>query len=152
MQGLYRLYHLRFTSDGQQSRRMVGRFLIYNGHIRILEDHHGSLHELLGSGELTTQTIERLNSMKRSGYWELIHEDDLNQGNHPEHVPDLDMGPEQPTPEATFTVSGSSLPAPQHLEVWPDVCVLDGKNLTKEEVEVLMSAIEMGKLTLTPHQ
>ncbi len=152
MQGLYRLYTLKFTADGQQSRRMVGRFLIYNGHIRLLEDHLGSLHHLLGSGELTTQVIERLESMKRSGYWELIHEDDLNQANHPEHVPDLDMGPQAGVPEATFSVTDPAAASTKHLEIWPDIVVLDGKNISKEEVEVLMSRVESGKLILTPHQ
>ncbi len=152
MEGIYRLYSLRFTADGQQTKRMVGRFLVHNGNLRFLEDHSGYLHRMFTPGEVTPQTIDRLHSIKQNGYWDLIHEDALHAGEHPEHVPDLDTGDQTATPEATFTVSGKDLPAPQHLEVWSGCCVLDGKKLSDSEVEILMSRVELGKLTLTPHQ
>ncbi len=152
MEGIYRLYSLTFTEDGQQMRHLDGRFLIHNGYLRILEDSGGNLHKFLPPGEMTPLVTERLDRVRRSGYYELLHEDALHSGVHPDHVPELDFGDADAHPEATFTVSGPSLPAPQHLEVWQDSVILDGKKMSDDEVKVLMSAVELKKLVLTPHQ
>lgn len=148
MDGVYRLIVHRFDDAGARHDRLAGRFVIENGMLTILDDYMGKLHQLFPVGLVTARTKQRIASVDRSGYMQLVREDHVNEGEHPEHVNELDLGELQP--EATFMLVGEGIPAPQLVEVWSNAVMVAGKRLSDLEARDLMDKVEAGKLILTP--
>lgn len=148
MEGVYRLLASRFDDAGHRHERMVGRFMVHQGILLHLEDHSGALHELFPSGLITHRTQVRMDTIARSGHYRLLHEDDINQGVHPQHVQALDLG--RTEPDSTFTLNGQGMPVPQIVEVWGDVVEVAGKRLSDDELHQIMSSVRDGTLILSP--
>jgi hypothetical protein len=148
MEGVYRLIVHRFDGQGQQHDRTAGRFLIHQNVLVHLEDHSGNLEHWFPQGVLTARTTARLQDIGRSGYYELLHEDHVNEGHHPDRVEEMELGPVQP--EAVFTLNGEGLPAPELVEVWADAIEVGGRRLGDREAADLMDKVRAGTLVLTP--
>lgn len=148
MDGIYRVYAHRFDEAGQRHDRIMGRFAIEQGLLLILEDHYGKLHHLFPQGLITARTKKRMENLERSGYHQIVREDHVNQGHHPEHARDMDLG--EMEPEARFMVSGEGVHAPQLLEIWSGAVVLAGRRLSDMETRELMNGVHAGKLILSP--
>lgn len=93
-EGIYRLYR-RYTDDkAQTQRRLVARFVLYGESLTTLEDHDGVVESLAPDGHVNSRTIQHLHSMGASPYWELVHEDAVQAGEHPDLLPEnQDGGP-----------------------------------------------------------
>lgn len=144
MDGVYRIYARK--PDGY--RRLMGRLAITDGLVHHLEDHHGSLEGIFPEGPVSPRTAQRLHSFSHSPYYEIVDEENINAGHHTEDIPDLEIG--DVTPEATFTLAGEGLAAPQLVEVWHGAVVVAGRKLSEGDVHELMGKVRDGTLILTP--
>jgi hypothetical protein len=65
---------------------MVGRFMVQDGNLRILEDHQGILKNSLTNGPVGHNAAQ-LEAMQHSGYLKIVTESDIAQGHHIDLVP-----------------------------------------------------------------
>lgn len=100
-EGIYRLYRLYVDDRGQTQRRMLGRFVLYGEMLTTLEDHDGVVEGLAPDGRVTGDVLARLKNISSSPYWELIHEEEIQGGEHEHLLPEVEeAGPEAwPTQE-----------------------------------------------------
>jgi len=144
MEGFYRLFGLSYT-QGQLQRRYLGRFAIHNGHLQVLESRGQTLHEMLPDGEVDETLQHRLQNMAQSPYFQLINEQSLHEGHYPDLIPEMDLGEGQPDAIYSLQEPGQT---PQHLEIWGETAILDGRRLTPHELDALMARVEAGKYML----
>jgi hypothetical protein len=93
--GIWLLYR-KLQGEKGETHRLMGRFAIHGGDLTIMEDHDGALEGMFPSGPVTGRELRRMQSMEngQSAYWELVKEDDLNQGKRADLVPELELGSE----------------------------------------------------------
>ncbi|WNM70323.1 hypothetical protein [Myxococcus phage Mx1] len=147
MDGIYRIYKLRHTEDGQTHRKLAARLFIHEGQVHHLEDHH-DMDRMFPEGPFTPQLQRRMRQLASSGYHQVVDEAHIAQGHHPELVEQLDIGPIQA--EHRFLMTGANLPNPQLVELWDHAVVLDGRRLEDDEAHQLLQEVAVGRLTLTP--
>lgn len=145
--GLYRIYKLRFDETQQKHKRLIGRLLIHQGALWHLED-HDQIHELFPEGQISAQTARRFDQFKHSGYFQVVNEEDLHAGYHPEHVEELDLG--EIKAEAKFIMTGDGLAKPSIVELWDHVVVVDGHRLDDSEAQQLLHEVQAGRIVLSP--
>jgi hypothetical protein len=145
--GLYRIYKMRFDEAKQKHVRLVGRIMIHERTLHHLED-HGQIHELLPEGEITAVTARRWGQLQNSGYYQVVDENDLHAGEHPEHVEDLDLG--EIKAEAKFIMTGDGLAKPSLVELWDHAVMVDGHRLDDSEAQQLLHEVQAGRVVLTP--
>ena len=88
-EGIYRLYRNYAGKDGRLQRRLVGRFILYGNTLNDLEDHDGVLESLAPDHRVSAETLARLRSMQQSPYWDLVHEEEVQSGEHPDLLPEM---------------------------------------------------------------
>jgi hypothetical protein len=71
-------------------RRYMGRFLVHNGQLLILEDHHGMLKQHFRDGPLVGQNEQAIEDLSRSGFIELANEGNVQEGKQ------MDLSSNQP--------------------------------------------------------
>lgn len=143
--GFYKLFALNWGADGKRSQRLLSRFMIQKGNIRHLEDHFGTMPNMLPEGPITYNTLDRLKSLETSAYFHLIHEDDVNEGHHPEHIEPMDLGLTEPEQRFALNMNGKFYA----LEVWPEVVTMDGHKLSDQQLAEIMDKVKEGAYTLT---
>ena len=146
--GTYQLFALSWGHDGAEHSRLLSRFDINKGCIQHIEDHMGHADQLLPEGPIDYRTLGRLEQLKQSGYYKLVHEDDISACHHPELVQPMDFG--EITPEKKFILTGVDYPAGQLVEVWGEAVTLAGRTLSEQELRELMDKVKDGSATLTP--
>jgi hypothetical protein len=97
--GIYQLYQLIHHDDGRQDRRLVGKFYVYNAQLKILEDHDNILHEEISQGPLNQWKLMWMEKKATSPYWQLIREEDVEQGYHQDEAPELRLMPDPWVPK-----------------------------------------------------
>ena len=85
--GIYRLYRVIPEDHQKLEFRLVGVFAIVAGSCHIMEDHDGILEDMVPRGKLTGDTLRRLTYLQQSGYWRLVHENDIESGHHADLLP-----------------------------------------------------------------
>src|SRR4051812_6172309 len=100
--GSYRIYHIYHT-NGKHESQLVGRFVIQNGEFHVLEDHDKLMSDSLPDGPMDYAHEKFLWSLQHSGYYRIVHEDEINEGHHQGLVEDLDIGPTEPDAEYILT-------------------------------------------------
>jgi hypothetical protein len=92
--GIWLLYKKTFDQEKGEQSQLVGRFVIHGGHLSVLEDHGGVVEGIFPGGPVTGQELRRMQSIEngQSAYWDLVREDDLNEGKRADLVPELDLG------------------------------------------------------------
>lgn len=144
--GVYRIYAL---SHGEKlNRRLMGRVALVDGYLHQLEDHFGTLDAALPNGQMTEAATRCLQGMAHSPYYQVVNEEHINDGHHPQDIPDLDVG--QMAPESCFMLAGEGLAAPQLVEIWGDAVVVAGRRLSESDLHELMGKVREGLLHLTP--
>jgi hypothetical protein len=131
---------------GKPQERQIGRFTIKNGQFFILEDYDGILEEMLPEGPFSDLHQRALSSLFHSAYFKLVDEKKVNQGEHEDLVPDLDIGNTKPESEAMLSYPDQE---PQMIEIFGDKMVMDGQVLSEEAVKKLMDDVRSGEATLT---
>lgn len=91
-EGIYRLYRNYVDEKAQTQRRQVARFVLYGESISALEDHDGMVEQLAPDGKVTSNILQRLALMQHSPYWSLVHEDDIQSGEHSDLLPEMNDG------------------------------------------------------------
>lgn len=100
--GIWLVYRKVQDEERGESHRLMGRFVIHGGNITVMEDHGGIIEDMFPAGPMTGRELRRMKAMEngQSAYWELVREDDLNQGKRMDLVPELELGAESwPRPE-----------------------------------------------------
>ena len=94
--GVWLVYRKTADEEKGVSSHLVGRFVIHGGTIAILEDRDGIVEDMFPPGPMTSRELRRMQSMEegQSAYWDLVREDDLNQGKRADLVPEVDLGSE----------------------------------------------------------
>lgn len=94
--GIYLLYRNTHSPDHGHERRLVGRFALVANDIVIAEDHDGIVKRIFPPGPLDGRTLRRMEHMSdgNSPYWLLVMEQDVQQGEHPDLVEELKLGPD----------------------------------------------------------
>jgi hypothetical protein len=99
-EGIYRLYRNYVSEKAETQRRQVARFVLYGDSLTALEDHDGLVEQLAPNGKVTANILQRLKLMEHSPYWSLVHEQDVQGGEHEDMLPEMGVGPtEWPMPE-----------------------------------------------------
>lgn len=94
--GVWLVYRRSHDSEKGSESNPVGRFVIHGGHLTVMEDRDGVVEGMFPNGPITGLELRRMQSMEngQSAYWELVREDDLNQGKRADLVPEMDLGAE----------------------------------------------------------
>jgi hypothetical protein len=82
--GIYRLYRRHVDDHEKTEQRLVGVFAIVNHRVHIMEDHGGIMEDMVPPGPLDESVLYRLFMLSRNPYWRLVHENDIQAGNHPD--------------------------------------------------------------------
>ena len=160
---------------GHHEQMLLGRFLIENGKLRILEDHQGLLGSMLHQG-LVGPNVRALNSLAQSGYTKVVPESELVQGHHIDRIPqgnpsaEGEIHPQSPptytapeahelieeapkefgmsTPPAIFDYQDGTMKQPQILELNGDKVLMNGRELGKDVVDRILYKVKSGLATL----
>lgn len=128
-------------------RALAGRFSVEGHEIEHLEDHFGHLKEAVPEGPLTHAHVRALANLMASGYYELLHEDDLEGGKHPELVPEF---PLHYGAVPTYQIKGGDLSGQQVKIYGSTVFTQDGGEMSEMQARQLLSAAEAGEIKLVP--
>jgi hypothetical protein len=145
--GLYRIYKSRFDEAKQKHIRLIGRILVHQNTLFHLED-HDQIHEMFPEGPISKTTARRWDQLRNSGYFQVVDENDLHAGEHPEHTEELDLG--EIKAEAKFIMTGDGLAKPSIVELWDHAVVVDGHRLDDSEAQQLLHEVQSGRVVLTP--
>jgi diguanylate cyclase (GGDEF)-like protein len=159
---IYYALSLHPHADGLH-RRLLGKFILHGGRIKVLED-HGFDHDLEAlSPAKASKYLESLSHGQRT---EVVNAEDLRQGLHmhllpsaarPRRLPaDLKEalalqvhGQSEPRQKySSFDYHRDGMPAPQHLEVHGEHPFLDGQRLQPDELQALMLNVQKGAAKL----
>jgi hypothetical protein len=141
----YRIFAVIHTY-GKPQERQIGRFTIKNGQFFILEDYDGILEEMLPEGPFSDIHKRALDSLFHSAYFKLVDEKKVNQGEHEDLIPDLDIGNTKPESEAILSYPDQD---PKMIEIYGDKMVIDGKVLSAEDSKQMIEHIRNGEAKLT---
>lgn len=162
------------NEHGSLHTRLLGRFLIQDGKVRILEDHNGMLHRTLHNGPVS-RNLAQLKALANSDYIRVVADSEvvegkeiLPQGNPnpvgpqpdappsnvalPDNTPAPDqmvVAPADPTftmntPPAVFDYYRPGMLGPQLLEVKGDEVFMNGHKLTKPQVDRILYTVHSG--------
>jgi hypothetical protein len=76
---MYSVYGKYPQTDGTVYRRLLGRFMIMNNNVSIVEDHIGMLENVLIPGPLIGHNERALRSLEQSAYSEVVGEDKIGR-------------------------------------------------------------------------
>jgi hypothetical protein len=121
---VFSVYAVYPQEDGEHHRRLIGRFVIYNDRVALLEDHIGWLSDMLPDGPVTPEIKRAIESLRHSAYTQVVNEEEVTQGKQIEGIPEEDWGQETPStiPKAGAAPAlvGQQEATPQPQMVQPD--------------------------------
>lgn len=126
----------------------VGRILIHEGEISHLEDYHGLLNTLLPEGPMDEHAAARMYAMMASPH--LVVHNKLPQPTPPAPpAPEQEQAPIQvpqiaERPASVFQYKRVGMDRPHTLEVHGKTYLLDGNQLSDEEVAAILSNVSQG--------
>jgi len=88
--GIYRVYKVH-AGYGHPLEQLLGRFLIKNGQIFVLEDYEDILSDSIIDGQMESIYEKFFWSLTHSPYYKVVHESETNTGMH-DNIPELDIG------------------------------------------------------------
>lgn len=124
----------------------MGRFLIQGKNFHILEDHDNLIQESIHDGPMDERHEKILWHLIHSGYFKVVHEDEVNEGHHDNLINELDIGPTEP--DEQFILTGKEA-EPQRVEIYGDVIILDGQKLEGEELNDFINKVREHTYKLT---
>lgn len=143
---IYRIYQLGHTD--KPFRRLVARFAIHGGNVIHLEDHLHSLRDTLPEGVFSDDHKSQMLRMAHSPYYQIVNENNIEQGDHPDDVIEIDHGVNGP--ERTFEMTVPGAPKPFKLELTGRVVTVDGKRLSEQDAAGLLEQVKAGQISLKP--
>lgn len=78
-EGYYVIYR-RMINHGHVEKKFLGRFVIDNGILEVVEDSDGELHKVLPPGPFDDLHLHRLEGLELSPYFMVYHESELPNG------------------------------------------------------------------------
>ncbi len=157
------VYALHPKQDGL-AKRLVGKYVLHDGKIHVLEDHDGVLNGL--DGRQMSSAGRQIDALHRSSYYQVVQKD-LRA---PEQVQAQDASDEQSWENETFGNGGQVQPAapaaqpstnglfryqraghdtPRVVEIRDGRILLDGKDLPAEEAQTLIANVKAGTAKLS---
>lgn len=149
-EGIYRLYSLDYDDKGHTQRKLAARFAIHGGQVIHMEDHTHDLPTFLPEGPADERIEGQLRRMRRSSYYHLINESDIDAGDYPDEVTEVEHGVDGP--EAVYQVAAPNNPQPLKVEVTGQVVTVNGKRISDEEAQALLQAAANGEIQMEPAQ
>lgn len=171
---VFDVYGVSPSREGAVGYHLLGRFLVEDGKLRILEDHRGLLKQGLHNGPVS-RNLSGLNSLSRSSYIRIVAESEVTPGQdvapegnpnsvgpQPEsppamvQAPDLTPGADSLVPgpaDPTFTMQApppvfdyfrEGMVGPQKLEVVGQDVYMNGHKLTQPQVDHILYTINSG--------
>jgi len=143
--------HPQENSD-EVHRSLVGKFVLHNGRLDILEDHGGFLDGL--EKKNPESAARKIWSMDNSPYFQLVSLEDIRRGDHPELEPYLKMEhgtmtPEKQEPkEDAFEYHRQGMEPPQRIVVRDGNVYLDGHPLVPDEIHRILDNARSGAATI----
>jgi GGDEF domain-containing protein len=152
---VYTIYGIH-PEDKGVSNTILGKYLLHNDAIHVLEDHNGILSHVQ-DGPITPLTQRFLESLKNSSYVKVINHADMASGLYPEYIkstdadniePDLSaQAVTQPGARFEFLAHGTDSMdgvKPQMLEARGDQVFLNGTPIDMTKLQPIMEALEQG--------
>lgn len=151
---IYRIYRIWHKGDAIE-RQLAGRFVVIGGEMHVLEDYFGLLKDLQ-EGPLTTETLTYLHHMNKSQYLEVIKQGDIYGGERMDLLPEAKFedgklkedGVKAKRPPPVFEYHRAGYEQPQALELAAGKALLNGQELSPDEVKVILQNVKSGLGTL----
>lgn len=144
--GAYRIFQHTVGHWGAV-KRPVGRVLFKDGQCHVLEDNDGILRNELPEGEVGDKHEDFMRRLSHSYMFEVVPEEEINQGEHPDLIPNLPLG--EPEPDHKYLLQDGEN-EPQRVEIYDSHWIVDGQNLGPDEQNQLFMDIRSGKKRLFP--
>lgn len=90
---IYGVYHHGTEDDQQAEHRLLGRVLIDNGNLLILDDNFGILGKTLQNGPVLGRNMHGLQQFARNTYMDVVSETDVKEGKRIDLIPKMKFGP-----------------------------------------------------------
>jgi hypothetical protein len=162
---IFRVYRLTPDDHGNISRQLLGRFMVHDDNVDILEDYFGVIGEFIEDGPVNEDVQRSISAMKRSAYLDVVSEGDISKGHRMELIPEsTDLGSEFETPDAegeneaedapleqrkhVFEFHQPDLKEPFEVHVQGDKATINGQEITQEEIDHLLQSAQSGKAKL----
>jgi hypothetical protein len=178
---IYRVYQ-RVPGDVEVERKLVGRFMVHDNELTILEDYFGVLDGFLKEGALTEKDQQGIQRLKHSPYYDVASEGDIKAGHRLDLIPEADPKPaapqpmmENPDPAVASPYAGDpvdpeekpraagmpdvyeymrvGMSTPHIIEVYDDGRVLgNGIKLEDDEIKHIFDTVDVKIATLRPRR
>src|SRR5277367_1207167 len=135
--GTYRIYRI-MHGNGDPQESLVGRFMVQGNNFTTLEDHDGLITNEVPDGPIGYPHQKFFNGLDNSGYFKLISEQNINQGQHKDLIGDVDWDDSQP--EARYLLLAPN-EEPKHMEMYGETVVLDGERLDDDAVKKIIEDV-----------
>lgn len=151
---IYRIYRI-WPEDNEIKRQLAGRFVVINDEMHVLEDYFGLLKDL-EEGPLTSKTLESLEDMNHAQYLEIIKQSDIYDGARMDLLPEakfedgrlIEDGVTAKRPPPVFEYHRAGYEQPQALELAAGKALLNGQELSPDEIQIILQNVRSGLGTL----
>jgi GGDEF domain-containing protein len=127
----------------------AGRYMIQNGNLSHLEDHHGILAATLPEGPVDHKTLSAIHHLSQSPRLKIENDEHMAPTATPKTpTPQLPSAPPMPKRDSVFHYTRVGHDRPHTLEVTNGHYLLDGKKLSYPEVETIVGNIKSGAGTI----
>lgn len=146
---IYSVFYVTPT-DEQIEHNPVGRFMVVDNNLHILEDYHGLMEELFPEGPISPKTENRIDHLPRSSYLYVESESTKQLANQPQPPLEVQSGQTLiPTkPPGVFEYQRLGHDTPHTLQFNGPQATLDGHLLSPEELELVANNVRLGLATL----
>jgi hypothetical protein len=144
--GTYRIIQ-KFPTNGKTEDRLVGRFYVGAGQFSLIEDPLCLFRDQLIDGPMDEAHSKVLEHLLHSGYYCLIHEDEINEGHYDDLLEDMDIGVTEPDAEYLLITGDSE---PQRIDVYGNNFVVNGQKLSDEEADELLFKVHQHEYRMIP--
>lgn len=85
-EGYYRVYRNFPEEDGTVDRMLMGTFFVKDGEVHIVSDYDSLLEKIFPEGPFDDIHLGRMRQLEQSPYYDIIHEQDYQDGKHPDYL------------------------------------------------------------------
>jgi hypothetical protein len=146
LKGIFKIFRHSPGLIGE-SKRLIGRVLFLDGNCHVLEDHDGIIHSELPEGPVEERHERFMHKLGTSYLFDVVPEDEIDKGKHPDLIPDMPLG--EPEPEHEYLLQDGEN-EPQRVEIYDSHWIVNGKNLLPDEKNQLFQEIRSGQKKLFP--
>lgn len=156
---IFRVYITKFEKD-EPKQVLAGRFYIHDNSLSILEDYFGLIENYVTPGPVTEQINHKINVMKHSSYLNVVTEQEVQDGNHPELIPEdshliedaFNYTKDDPTPAddliEEYHYHPNGLNEPLKVQIQGESASINGHALSPAELEEMFQKVTNNEASL----